>query len=698
MDSGLMEGLRMGRWTSFGLVAAITICATSVLGQTESTSPETLTVHWGDANVTSRSENRSSSLMFTTTPDAGTSRGDAWFDPATMMRATDVRPGMRGYGLTVFSGLRPERFDAEVLGVHHRFFPNQDLILCRLTAPQLKDLGVVAGMSGSPVYIDGKLIGAVAYGWSDSLDALAGVTPIDAMLEVYASVGETSSTQSTGAPEGGSRAMFEAYLAMRESAQLNLLPRTGGVSAISVKKSGVSQAGTSNLDGLPDEMSLQPLGAPLFMSSASPATLALARDFFAGTGMDPVGASLAGGGAASANAENSPGGPVTDLAALANDVSGGYALAVPMVEGDLSMAGVGTVTWRKGDRLVAFGHPMFQFGSVEFPMAAARINTMVKSRVRPFKLGESVGQIGAVRQDRLPAIGGKFGPPLEMIPVHATVRDAVYSGVKDFNYRVMRHRELTPGLVMTVLAESMAAAGRSGGDAAAFFRYSVGFDDGTTFTQENYLADQWGGSEAAMVAGADVGALVTNPFKKVMLSRMDFDVEVVDKFPEATLFRAQLNRDTVRPGETVAVEWQLSPYRGEPRVMSTNFVVPDNLPDGDYRVMVGDAASRRQAEAVRNPGGSRVLDYESLLRVVKRNFPRNKVYVTVMDADSGVSLHGQELPRLPGSVETLMREGAGEQPYFASVQGNFIVDADIATRLEIKGSRTMTLKVARNLR
>ena len=688
----------MGRWVDFMLAVAFTVSAASVLGQAESTTPQTLKVHWGDSNPTTSSENRSSELTFTSSSDQSTSRGAAWFDSATMMHASDVRPGMKGYGLTVFSGIKPERFDAEVLGVHHRFFPNQDLILCRLTAPQLKDLGVVAGMSGSPVYIDGKLIGAVAYGWSDSLDALAGVTPIDAMLEVYASTEETSSSQTAGAPEGGSRAMFDAYLSMRESAHLNLLPRKRGVSAINVRMSDVSQAQGGGLDRLPEELSLQPLAAPLFMSTASPATLALARDFFAGTGMEPVGASLAGGGAASANAENSPGGPVKDLGALADEVSGGYALAVPMVEGDLSMAGVGTVTWRKGDRLVAFGHPMFQFGSVEFPMAAARINALVKSRMRPFKLGESVGQIGAVRQDRLPAIGGKFGPPLEMIPVRATVRDAAYSGVKDFNYKVMRHRELTPGLVMTVLAESMAAAGRSGGDAAAFFRYTLGFDDGTTFTQENYLADQWGGSEAAMLAGADVGALVTNPFRKVMLNQLDFDVEVVDKFPQATLFQAQLNRDTVRPGETVEVEWQLNPYRGEPRMMSTNFVVPENLPDGDYRVMVSDAASRRQAEATRNPGGSRVLNYESLLRVVKRNFPRNKVYITVMDADSGVSMHGQELPRLPGSVEALIREGAGDKPYFASVQGNFIVDADIPTRLEINGSRTLTLKVSRNVR
>ena len=151
MNSGLRDGTRMGPWVSFLLAAAISASTASVSGQGESTSPQTLKVHWGDSNTTARSENRTSGLTFTSSEDRITSRGEAWFDPATMMHASEVRPGMKGYGLTVFSGIRPERFEAEVLGVHHRFFPNQDLILCRLTAPQLKDLGVVAGMSGSPV-------------------------------------------------------------------------------------------------------------------------------------------------------------------------------------------------------------------------------------------------------------------------------------------------------------------------------------------------------------------------------------------------------------------------------------------------------------------------------------------------------------------------------------------------------------------
>jgi hypothetical protein len=385
---------------------------------------------------------------------------------------------------------------------------------------------------------------------------------------------------------------------------------------------------------------------------------------------------------------------VTDLAALADELAGGYALAIPMVEGDLNMAGVGTVTWRRGDRLVAFGHPMFQFGPVEFPMAPARVNALVRSSVRPFKLGEPLGQVGVIRQDRLPAVGGQFGQTLPMIPVRASVVDAGYRGLRRFEFSVIRHRDLTPGLVMTALAESIAAAGRSGGDTAAMFRYSVATEDGTSFTKENYISDPNGGIMAAMAAGTDVGVLVTNPFRRTMASAVELDVRLMDKLPEARLLRAGLDREAYRPGETATVEWVLTPFRREPVTMRHSFVLPANLPDGSYAVSVGDGPSRLAAEVSRNPGGSRILDYDGLVRVVSRNFPRNKVYVTLLDGDTGAAVHGQEMPRLPGSVVQVLRDGT-EQPYYADVRGNFLVDADVATEYEVRGEQAMTLRVKR---
>ena len=682
----------MPRFSAVAVLAALL----PLVAEASHAATTTATAH--DGAPAARSDNRPSGLAMDSdaAPDPARPGADL-FDPATMMRADDVRPGMKGYGLTVFSGIRPERFDAEVVGVRHRVFPGQDIILCRLSSPHLADIGVIAGMSGSPVYMDGRLIGAVAYGWSNSKEALAGVTPIDAMLDVFASTGETTATADGGVSgdgERGSMAQYEAYLAMRETMELGRLPRVEGPSDVSIRISDLSGVSPAALDGVPDQITMRPLAAPLFMSSAAPATLAVARAFFAGTGVEPVPASLGGGGASSARAENSPGGPVTDLAALADELAGGYALAIPMVEGDLNMAGVGTVTWRKGDRLVAFGHPMFQFGPVEFPMAPARVNALVRSSVRPFKLGEPLGQVGVIRQDRLPAVGGQFGQPLPMIPVRASVVDAGYRGLRRFEFSVIRHRDLTPGLVMTALAESIAAAGRSGGDTAAMFRYSVATEDGTSFTKENYISDPNGGIMAAMAAGTDVGVLVTNPFRRTMASTVELDVRLMDKLPEARLLRAGLDREAYRPGETATVEWVLTPFRREPVTMRHSFVLPANLPDGSYAVSVGDGPSRLAAEVSRNPGGSRILDYDGLVRVVSRNFPRNKVYVTLLDGDTGAAVHGQEMPRLPGSVVQVLRDGT-EQPYYADVRGNFLVDADVATEYEVRGEQAMTLRVKR---
>lgn len=684
----------MLRSTALAAIVAMMSLVAPVANATNTTA----TTHAPTAIVATQGDNRSSGLVLDvgSVADAALPGGE-FFDPATMMRADDVRPGMKGYGLTVFSGIRPERFEAEVVGVRHRVFPGQDIILCRLRSPHLEDIGVIAGMSGSPVYMDDKLIGAVAYGWTNSKEALAGVTPIDAMLDVFASTGETTSTAEGGVSGDGSRgsmAQFEAYLAMRETLELGRLPGTGGAPDVSIRLSELTGAGGPALDGLPEQITMRPLSAPVFMSSASPATLSIARAFFAGSGVEPVPGSLGSGGASSARAENSPGGPVTDLAALADELGGGYALAIPFVEGDLNMAGVGTVTWRKGDRLVAFGHPMFQFGAVEFPMAPARVNALVRSSVRPFKLGEPLGQVGVIRQDRLPAVGGQFGPPLPMIPVRASVADPGYRGLRQFNFGVVRHRDLTPGLVMMALAESIAAAGRAGGDTAVLFRYSVATDDGTSFTKENYIADASGGLTAAMAAGTDVGVLVTNPFRRVMASAVEIDVRLMDKLPEANLLRAGLDRESYRPGETATVEWVLVPFRQEPVTMRHTFAIPANLPDGSYAVEVGDGPSRLASEVSRNPGGSRILDYEGLRRVVSRNFPRNKVYITLMDRDTGAAVHGQEMPRLPGSVVQVLRDGT-EQPYYADVQGNYLVDADVPTEYEVRGSRTVPLRVSK---
>lgn len=616
------------------------------------------------------------------------------FDETKMMRTRDLRPGMKGYGLTVFTGIKPERFEAEFVGVRHGAFPADDMILCRLDSPYLKDIGVIAGMSGSPVFMEDKLIGAVAYGWGFTDEPLAGVTPIEGMIGVF-----NSTSNDLREPESASDATgysaYQAFWEIRRRHSLDALQRLPGAQPVEVRSSDLTPEMRERFR-VPESFQMQPLATPLFVSSSNPRTLRLLETLFGGFGVEPISmaSAISGGTTESAQAENSPGGPVRDIQALANEMSGGYGLAVPFVEGDLSLAGVGTVTYRQGNKLVAFGHPMWEEGLVSYPMAPARVNALVRSNMRPFKLGESLGQVGTIRQDRLPAIGGVFGELPLMFNVRSTVIDPAYHGPRRYKFSIWNDKFMGPMFAMMVLQDSITGGARGFGETAALFSYTLDFDDGTSLTKEDYMVGEYSGMEPSMSVMSDLGILMTNPYKRVLPRNVDFQIQISDRFPQAEILSADLDQPVYRQGSTVKVSWKIQPYRQPAEVRNHTFVLPDNIPDGEYRVTVCDAGYRSSLESSRNPGGEQVLDFESLLRVMRRNYPRNKVYVVMQDRDTGVSVRGSELPKLPASIiETI--NSTVEEPYVAPVGGNVLLDAEYATNYEIRGSQRMELRVRR---
>lgn len=619
------------------------------------------------------------------------------FDPATMMAVEEIRPGMKGYGLSVMSGYKPERFEAEVVGVRHNVFPETDIILCQLKHPLLEDIGVVAGMSGSPVFMEGKLIGAVAYGWSSSKEALAGITPIAPMMKVFASTPTEPYEEDESETGGSSFRAYQGYLDLRDSLsleKLESLQHAGGTRSLKIPLQDLPEQ-LRNREGMPAEIEMKPLTAPLLIWDASPATVNMMRRMMPGFEIEGVQQlQPVSTWSPSAPAANSPGGPVPDLDALADELAGGYGLAVPFVEGDLSMSGVGTVTYRNGNRLIAFGHPMFGQGLVRFPMAPARINAISRNLVRPFKVGESLGQIGVIRQDRQPAIGALFGEQAEMFQVKSVVDDPAYLGRREFNYRVWNDRDMSPSFVMAVLGESMVGAARSGGDTVALYRYSLQFDDGTSITREDYISNNTGGIMAAMAAATDMAIMLTNPFKKLKGEEVDFHVRISDKLQQAQLLAITTDQDVYRPGDTATVTWDVQPYRRPQERMDFTFKLPQNLPDGTYQLNVTDGPQREMIEARRNPGGSNIYDFPSLVSVLSRNFPQNRVYITMVDEDTGAAVRGAEMPKLPSSIIGTIQETV-ESRYYAPVRGNLLVDSDMITNYEVTGRLSTTIKVMR---
>lgn len=616
--------------------------------------------------------------------------GSVLFDAARMMRVSELKPGMKGYGLTVFRGIKPERFEAEIVGVRHHAFPGEDMILCKLSHPVLQDMGVVAGMSGSPVFIDGKLIGAVAYGWTFSKEPLAGVTPIEHMLRVL----EVTSDQLRDPEDlSGSKETFHAYMEMRRTLELRPLHNASS-SHYNCRKSDFDLSASAAIS-LPETFQLEPLAAPLYASFSSPLAIAALRATFPNSPLYSLAGSASGTASEVETSTTSGSAEEATTGALAAALEGGYALAIPLLEGDLALAGIGTVSYRAGDKLIAFGHPMFDFGVVRYPMAPARIHSVVRSVARPFKLGESLGQIGSIRQDRLPAVGGVFGSYARMFPLHVIVEDKEYRGRREFHYRVWSDKEQGPSLAMSALTESLAAAGRSGGETAVEFRYTIALDDGTSISKEDYFVDTYGGGTAGIAVGSELGMFTTNPYKKVSPTLVDFHATLLARYPEAQLRAVATDKNLYRPGEIVHLLWELQPYRKELERMTYDVALPPDLPDGDYELVLTDAAGRESLDTQRNPASTQIRDYPSLVERVQRSYPRNRIYVVLLDNDTGVAIRGQELSRLPSSVIATL-ESTTEAGHYASVRGNVIFDQRIPTAYEITGNNRLTLKVRRS--
>jgi hypothetical protein len=382
-----------------------------------------------------------------------------------VMGVDEIRPGMKGYGKTVFKNNQIERFDVEIIGVLRNVFPKGDIILARLSGGPLRDMGVIAGMSGSPIYIDDRLIGAVAYGWSFSKEPITGITPIKEMLQVYDltsseplhadEVSPGTQAQATGSGERSALAPFRIQVSPEQLGQLDAPLSSEPIASLT----------------------LEPLSTPLFVTSRHPSVLRELKQLFAPYNLTPI---LSGSASGSASIHD-------DI-----PVEPGAALGVQLVAGDLDISAIGTVTYKKGNKLVAFGHPMFLSGNVDIPMASAYIYSILPSYYFPFKFGEVVRQVGSVRQDRWTAIGGILGHEAPMVPVSVKVHLPDQKQSKVFSYRVWEDRSFGPRLTVISLYESLLSTDKFQGDSAATINYTISLDDGRSITKSDFVSSDMG--------------------------------------------------------------------------------------------------------------------------------------------------------------------------------------------------------------
>ena len=553
--------------------------------------------------------------------------------------------GMRGIGMTVFQGTAIDTFGVEILGVaQNGLGPKRDLILARLSGGPLEETGIIAGMSGSPVYIDGRLVGAVAYGWAFSKAPICGITPIGEMLEVMARPLEPGPKMAT--------------------------PRTD---AHGTGMTQVSNTAIFTTAGLHAEH-LAPLATPVSLSGLTPAAAAHVGEVLA-----PYGLAV----------QTAPGGTSADST---KGLEPGGAMGVQFISGDMSATGIGTVTYVEDNRVVAFGHRLGLAGAIEMPMTGVFIHEVIPNQVFSFKLGAATQRVGTVRQDRAAAIAGLVGSAPAMLPVTVSVSSPQQT--RRFFFELLRHRELTSRLAGAVLIGSLEAAEKLAGDATLDLAGTVLLAGGEQLRWSQVFGGPGAILRAARTAAVPLELLTRSEVADVELDSVHFAVKVREQVQTATIDRLRVPEAKLRSGQPFQLEVILQPYRGDRERVRFEMEVPAGLTPGPMRLRVGGGEASRGWEQKRRPDAIKPRNLLQLLReleVVERN---DDLVVELYRDDASVSVDGRELPGLPPSVRRVFGD-ASSSGYVGPVFGRVLKREVRRTNYVLQGDQKLELEVIR---
>jgi hypothetical protein len=589
------------------------------------------------------------------------------FDPAKHWRSADLERGMKGYGLTVFQGTQIERFDVEILGVLQNEWSETDMILARVTGGPLVKTGVIAGMSGSPIYIDEKVVGALAYAWGFSKDSIAGITPIENMLPVL-DLPATERDEAGGEPlsNPGARSdgaekpsllystpsdwssRLQSFLLKDHSGALTnpVDPYTASNRTRLPDSNGFESKLTSVVDSLLSPFEIEgpkgwfPLATPLSISGLSPTVIDHAAKAFSPFGLAP-----APGGLPSAYREEKV------------ELEPGSAVGVALVRGDLEMAGIGTVTYRDEDSILAFGHPMFQDGSTDLPLTNAYINDVIASLNISTKMGAAIEVVGALEQDRLTAIGGQVGAECRMLPVEVRIDNRSAGLARSFRYDVAYHRFYTPRFAMFCVLDSLEVVARGFRDSTADYTLTLHLEDRDSIVLEDRVSSPGGVAfpiALTLMDAADI--MMRNPYEKVTIEKIEIAVSIVDRLNRGTIEWIRLENPNLEEGDTLRLQIAVQNFLGELETHPLEIDLPPDSGPGAVQITVSDALNYLVESMKRNPDHFRARNLEDLLELV-RDFKRDdRVYVQIAALTSGVSYFGNEMEDLPTSVLRIMAD------------------------------------------
>ena len=562
-----------------------------------------------------------------------------------IMPVSDIKPGMKGYGLTVFEGTKPERFDVEVIGTLKNFRPKQDLILVKTKHPRLEITKVVAGMSGSPIYLNDKMIGAYAYGWSFGSEPVAGVTPIRNMLDEMArplpqlidgwplklmpqAAGKAANAEAQRHASLDAPHRFQGDLAhydVREhAAQLSRELGTGGSNTVSA---------------------LTPVSTPILMGGMSSRSIAFAQQMMAPLGLEPL---QAGGGGAQ------------EASAPTRYVDGG-AIGVELVRGDMSAMGLGTVTRVEGDKLVAFGHPMSELGVTALPTAIGRVVWFLASDQRSFKIGMAVRDVGALVNDRQSAIVVSHSAKAPVIPIKMSIHGAPGFPSSNWSFEVAHDKFMTPSFAAVALGSALQTVANEHQDVSWTATSTLKIKGYPDLKLQDYGVAMGGTPEAGEFARSNlvraIGTILNNPWQPAIIESASMDVELRYARDILRLRGADVLESEIDAGAPARIRLTLVPYSGPEVTRVVSVPIPAYLAGQTVNLEIEPGYTEERDQSAPDSLADMIKNFENPV------YPAKSAVITFGTGDAAVSFKGHiahDLP--PGALDVIRPETSSIAP------------------------------------
>ncbi len=595
---------------------------------------------------------------------------------------SDVHAGLKGVGKTIFQGDQMSEFQVEVLGVLRGVLaPKRDAVLVKLSGERIDKTGVVAGMSGSPVYIDGKLLGAVAVSFPFAKEPYGLVTPIEDMLSVAPTKSAASGNDQADSRIGtGPASSFGSFARVAgDSGSLRFVPDSAPWPVAQAPTAGDAQGALAAA-----------LRLPVYFSGFDEKLIQQYAPQFRALGLEPLaGGALTGAPAVSASAKAGP-----PAAAEIDKVQPGQMISMLFMSGDFNLAADCTVTLRVGDRVYACGHQVFQLGQTDIPFAPAHVLATIPALTVSFKVDDPGAPVGSIHQDRFGAIYGEIGDQAPTIPVHISVKSDL-GRTETYRFSVAQAPLVSPLLLQLALVSAVGATERALGPSTLALKGKIRLAGGDDVNLDDVLVSDSGPANAAgaMVA-APLNALLTSDFPGLHIEGVDLDMSVQNQDRAATLDSAWSSKSEVTPGDSIDVMTVVRTPAGESFTQRIPVKIPENVNSKMLTLVVGSGSAADAIEGRLTPLASPPRDLHSMVGALNKMRRNNRVYAVLLAPEGSFRLAGDEFPSPPPSLlQTFLSDAAGASRVTmssTSVVGEFETGPVPYT---VTGQQTLQLKV-----